>query len=739
MNNINQQLINDEEYVSVINEISNSIFNYYKALKGNYSIIENNYDLLINKYYNIIEVKNIMKIYLANNENLENFISDMKILFQNLRVVRKQYLNKIAKISTIKNNQNNINLGNYIVIEKNRYFKIMNLLKSLNKYKEIIELYNSEELKHEFTNILMEIINQLEKTDNNINYKINKNANTNNSPQLNNLKNKLKECQRKKIELELKINELLENNKIKQNELIEKDKQLSSLNEELKSIDIKFNDISKENNKNKSTIDNNEKEKILINTSYNKKLNEQKNKIVQLNKELQNKDKEINEIKEKLVENIKDYNIIENKYNELKKQNFLYEQKIDDDKKLINELQNEISNNKLILDKKEKTIENYRIKNEDQKNKINQLTKENTKIIVEKEENYRKIEKQREEQKLKIEEYNKRIDKLNTEKNKFEEINRLLIQEKEKNKKLVENEKNNDMDLKNLQLLLIEEKEKNKILTEQKYLELEQLKIKLNEEKEKNEKLLKEYKNQNEINLEQLKLKTSQIDTFTKTLNEKDELIKKLRNNYMQNEEDKISQYLKDIKELEEKNKNLLKENDELKQSNFLIKSSNQEIIKMNQSKNQLTEKISGIYDIMEKNEKTDSDNNKEIIDELKIENEKLKKQIEELKLGNQVKEEKQNRRKFLYQSDNSDDSDFEEEFDNNYLANTAKKRNNSEDRRIDYQGLNNINEKYEELKKKILEIKEIFKYIISKIKLNEPDLKSKIDRVSNLLNNDFD
>ena len=219
----------------------------------------------------------------------------------------------------------------------------------------------------------------------------------------------------------------------------------------------------------------------------------------------------------------------------------------------------------------------------------------------------------------------------------------------------------------------------------------------------------------------------------------KDELIKKLRNNYMQNEEDKISQYLKDIKELEEKNKNLLKENDELKQSNFLIKSSNQEIIKMNQSKNQLTEKISGIYDIMEKNEKTDSDNNKEIIDELKIENEKLKKQIEELKLGNQVKEEKQNRRKFLYQSDNSDDSDFEEEFDNNYLANTAKKRNNSEDRRIDYQGLNNINEKYEELKKKILEIKEIFKYIISKIKLNEPDLKSKIDRVSNLLNNDFD
>ena len=49
----------------------------------------------------------------------------------------------------------------------------------------------------------------------------------------------------------------------------------------------------------------------------------------------------------------------------------------------------------------------------------------------------------------------------------------------------------------------------------------------------------------------------------------------------------------------------------------------------MNQSKNQLTEKISGIYNIMEKNEKTDSDNNTEIID------------IEELKFGKESKRKK--------------------------------------------------------------------------------------------------
>ena len=314
-----------------------------------------------------------------------------------------------------------------------------------------------------------------------------------------------------------------------------------------------------------------------------------------------------------------------------------------------------------------------------------------------KEKNYRKIEKIKKKKKIKIEKKKKKIDK-------FEDINRLLIQEKEKNKK--------------------------------NYLEIEQLKIELNEEKEKNEKELKEYKNKNEINLEQLKLKTSQIDTFTKTLNEKDELIKKLRNNYMQNEEDKSSQYLKEIQELEEKNKNLLKENDELKQSNIiLIKSSSPDLIKISQSK--ISEKLSGIYDITDKNEINDYDNNKEIINELKIENEKLKKQIEEFKLGkHEIKEEKENKHKALYQSD---DSDFEEEFDDNYLANTAKKRNNSEDRRIDYQGFDGVNDKYEELKKKISEIKEIFKYIISKIKLNDPDLQPKINRVSELLNIDCD
>ena len=185
------QIINNKKFIYKINEISNSIYNYYKAIKGNYSIIDNNYKLLINKYNNINEVKNIMKIYFANKENLDYFISDQKILFQELREYRQEYKNKIYKfIENIKHKKDNFDSDNYIVFGKNRYFKIMNLLMSLNKYKENIELNNSEEERQDFSNILMEIINLLKKTENyynnNINKNNNRNVNINKSPQIKN-------------------------------------------------------------------------------------------------------------------------------------------------------------------------------------------------------------------------------------------------------------------------------------------------------------------------------------------------------------------------------------------------------------------------------------------------------------------------------------------------------------------------------------------------------------------------
>ena len=51
-----KKIINDDEYVSMINEISSAIFNYYKAANGNYKIIEQNYLKLSNNNFQIIRI-----------------------------------------------------------------------------------------------------------------------------------------------------------------------------------------------------------------------------------------------------------------------------------------------------------------------------------------------------------------------------------------------------------------------------------------------------------------------------------------------------------------------------------------------------------------------------------------------------------------------------------------------------------------------------------------------------------
>ena len=57
---------------------------------------------------------------------------------------------------------------------------------------------------------------------------------------------------------------------------------------------------------------------------------------------------------------------------------------------------------------------------------------------------------------------------------------------------------------------------------------------------------------------------------------------------------------------------------------------------------------------------------------------------------------------------------------------------------KIDFPGLSDINEKYDELKNKVVEIKEIFKFIKSKCQSKEPDIELKFNRVSDLLDINF-
>ena len=577
-------VINDEEYVSMINDIVNSIQNYIKVTKGNCNIIDNNFTLLNYKYKNIEQIKYIFETYKANNENLDNFISDMKYSFDNLKILRKEYLNKISnyfnKLLTKINHNNNSKSNNNNI---NNYNKIMSLLISLEKYNEKLGYYSPKE-KEEFIRIISLIINELKKNQNN-NINTNKNNNINNKNQaaqilsfkeeINKLKQQLNESLNKNKDIKAKNEELIKNNEMKDNEILDRKKEIYSLKDELNTLNKQLKDSINENNNNKIIINDLKKE----NNTKNNKANEE---IEKFNLKIKQYEEEITNYKV-------DYKILEIEKNELINQIKDSEQiifKANNDKIIISDLESQISSLNMILNEKEKTIKDFNIKNNsiisennEKTNIIEEIKKENKKI---KEENEKLIEKQTSEYDLKIEESTKELELLTKEKNKLEE-------------KLEENNK-----------LLKEEKDKNK--------------------------KLKEIQEQNDINIAQFKF---QIDSFNNTINSKDELIQKLKNTFTQKEDDQISQYQKEIEALKEKNNNLLKQNDELKQSNMvLLKSNNPDILKISQSFNQFIGKMSINNENFDENTLKDFWDNNLLMEEennqLKAENEKLKKKLEE-------------------------------------------------------------------------------------------------------------
>ena len=652
MNNMQlNKIINDEDYVSVINNISKSIYNYYKATKGNCNIISNNYNLLNDKFKNISEIKNIMSIHLANNENLENFIADMKISFQRLKSIRKQYLNKISNninnlFIQIKTNSkafnNNFNFNNYHNIGKNKYDKIINLLLSLDKFSEILENY-SDEKTDEFRRILSLIKKEL---DNNKNY-INNNQDISLNKEINKLKNELNEMQKNRNELDKRYKELFGIYKMNEKKLGDKDTEITSLNEDLKSINFTFNKVNNDNIQKDDIINKLTKEIDLINNEK-KSVNDEYNIIKD---ELENKNKEIKQLEEKIKEAQE-------------------EQKS--------------KNNDIML------------QNEEQNNKIEKLELENKNLIEEKK---RELEKQKEAYELKIEEYNKKINKHKEEKNNYEN----------------------------------EKKEKDNIIKE---------------EKEKNKKFKEEY-NDNIIKLKEIKEKNEnqiiQIDKLNKIIIEKDKLIEDYRNNYNADKEEQINKYKNDIKVLEEQNKNLIEKNKELKQSNTdILKSINPDILKISKSLNEYMEKKSLNIETFDENTIKDYFDNNLLVEEeykkLKEENENLKNKIKEMEKQNSINSENiiaTKAKKVIAQSVNSADSE-EEENDVNYLAMKARRKNNSEDMKIDFPGLSNINDKYEKLKSALKEIKEIFNEIKLNIQIDESSVKFKLNRISELLNIDI-
>ena len=293
MNNkyINKRLItdynielNDKESDLMIKEIFSLINNYFKATKGNYLLIENNYKMLNNGYKHIQE---IMPIFIANKNNLDNFVLDMNISFKKLKDMRKIYLNRVSKYINdllAKKSNNNPKL------KKNNFNEIINLIYELYKYSETFN-YISPKQKEKYEEKLSIIINELEiKEMNNINQisLLNK--------EIYNLKNEL-------IKAKTKFD-----SRMGRNQFPLKDNKIFDTNIQPQLIKKPF---IKVNNENFNIINNSQKENLLINN--NNSLNE---KIILINKEIENKNNEIKELKKIISEEGKEKELLNKKYKE---------------------------------------------------------------------------------------------------------------------------------------------------------------------------------------------------------------------------------------------------------------------------------------------------------------------------------------------------------------------------------------------------------------------------------------
>ena len=874
MDNINpllseaNNILNDEDYVGLINNVSSSIYEYALATKANFQEIQNIFKLMDDELKENKDIINFLNISKSNENNLNAFFSDAKISFKNLKLVRKEYLSKVYNyinlILSEKNekektmgkrqySQGNLNHRNHKEGDDNINRKgssTINLLSNLKKYIDIIGLY-SEEDKEQYINLINLLFGEFKKyeyrdnQEENLdqineeikNYKIiinkykksdaklrqnlfslqkqlnnlNQNNENNLLPQLekalkfnNQLKEEMKRERLNSMKKDKKIKELKEQNNVlnkinKENEniIINNENKLLSLSEESQIYKLKINELNRINTEKKDIINNLKKENTLINDYNNINTNNNNNMLEDLSKE--NK-----LLKDEIENNEKKYENLEKKYNELKEINNSMEknQNINNKKdENINKLKEEINNNKNKITLLENQLKNkekeYKLKVIDYDNLKNELSiktnefeqlknvideeknkydknilesNKNTSKVVDKLNNeINELKNDINKYKLQINEQDKIIkdykDKINSNKNKNNNDEIIIENLKNEKKNLEINIDKTNNELNNVKKELSKkDDEYNSLSGENNHLKalIKEYKSQLKEEKENNSKI-EELKSKNTQNIEKLNLQASQIGNYLQTINEKDELIKKLKSNY--SEDDRITRFEKDIKELQEKNRILLEENNDLKQSKVtLIQSTNQQMIKNNQSLNEYVEKVreleqekllleSQLEESKKQSMRVDNsvnflyeeenirytneiDNLKKKIKNLekenkllKVENEELKKKIDGIK--------KKEDGKCLTMSNNL--SNFEEEYDVLDLANNAKEKNNSEDMKIDFPGLNDINTKYLELKKNIDESKELIKEIICSSQCEDPDIQQKVQRVCEILEINFE
>ena len=761
--------IYDEEFVSLINSLNESIKEYYKVSKNNIieansilnsyeqqaqSILDlmnlmintssyNRLDELFGKIPKSLEVINQMKLNAdSNNNNLNLFFDDAKILFKSMKFKRKERLNelnnqynqtstdsytnsyhqenKFMKNSN-SNNMEQINMNN--IIKNNSipnsvfsniniaYSSIMKLLNGFAEFNYMVSKIDFEE-SNRFNNLQNSVKKELE----NFFLFLKKNLGNSNStfPQnksTNNL-NENRINQRSKnipnIEEIEKLKKIIEMNKKK---LIDLTNQLNLSRKKNRELEMKNNNLNLQLQNAEQTIMNfqnniNNNNIINDNEEFNNALNQKDMQILNLQNQLKVFQSNENTL------NVQ----INNINNQFKEKVAQYEYKISTMTNTINtknknimNLKNEIENLKLSMQGQGNydMNKNIQILNMEIKEKESKIKALNEEIL-----NFQRTEKMNQKQ---IEELNNNIftyeniirqkDELintnykgNNDTYKFKKENELLkkqIEElKNANNNILQNQRLLNGNMHNYEMPEMLNQEYLSKINElnQEILNLKQTLSSLNESKVK-------------LELDITK-KNDELEGFK-------QVIFKLQDKLEKNNDEEEERKKRTKAERSEHENNLNKSDYHIRDPNNENKNLNKSFEMPKDSNTQLMNKFLGQLNEAEKKISLLQNKNREL--QFKLD----EKQVEKDFSG--------------YRTEDYNFSNYEEEFDLKKMVNGAREKNRSEDINIDYPGVQSVKDKYKELLQNMHLLEEQVKILICNISCSSK-IKPQITQICQLM-----
>ena len=758
--------IYDEEFVSLINSLNESIKEYYKVSKNNIteantilitydqqaqSIINlmnliantSSYDKLnkLNELFaqipRVLEVIKQMKVNTnSNNNNLTLFFDDAKILFKSMKFKRKEKLNEINSnninnqlIQTSSDSYNNSlnqdnkfskNFGNKInePINPNAglnnslantinmvYTRIMKLLNGFSDYNYMLSKINFEE-SNKFNNLQNSIKKEFENFFNFL--RKNLRNNSSNMTQNKSCKN-INENQLNQVRINNQGNvNNQEFEKLKKfNEMSKK--KIMELNNQLNSCKNKIRDLEMKNNNFIIKLQN--AEQTIMNLESNMNNNNMINNNTDFNNALNQKDFQIINLQKQLKVFQKNENAlniqINNLNNQFKEKIGQYEFKISQMSESMTNQKKFIANLQNELNMKNNEIENMKLSMPDQPGyDVNK----NIKILN-----------------MEIKEKESKIKALN------EEL--INYQRKEKlNQKQIEDMNNNIF---NYEKII---KQKDELINTNYKDNNDVLKIKL--ENEKLKKQVEELKNiNNNYLLQNQRMINGNINSYEMPEMRNQEYIAKI--NELNQEIQNLKQNLSAINESKVKLElDIDKKNDELegfkqvifKLQNKLEKNEDDEEDRKRRTNTERSEHNNNNFKTevnlrdqnasgknLNKSFEMPKDSNTQLMNKFLGQLNEAEKKISLLQNKNrelQFKlDEKQVEKDFSgYRTEDYNFSNYEEEFDLKKMVNGAREKNRSEDINIDYPGVQSVKDKYKELLQNMHLLEEQVKILISNI-----------------------